>query len=57
MIVSDFEDNIPLIGKFMNKIVAKKAALLWYSDDNGKEIKNEILENIENVKLRMFNNI
>lgn len=57
LIVSDFEDNIPLIGKFMNKIVAKKAALLWYSNDNGKEIKNEILENIENVKLRMFNNI
>lgn len=57
LIVSDFEDNIPLIGRFMNEIVAKKAALLWYSDDNGKEIKDEILENIENVKLRMFKNI
>lgn len=57
LIVSDFEDNIPLIGRFMDDIVAKKAALLWYSDDNGKEIKDEILENIENVKLRMFKNI
>ena len=57
LIVSDFEDNIPLIGKFMNKIVAKKAALLWYSDYSDKGIKNEILKNIKDVKLAMFNKI
>lgn len=57
LIVSDFEDNIPLIGKFMNKIVAKKAALLWYSDYSDKGIKDEILKNIKDVKLAMFNKI
>ena len=57
LIVSDFEDNIPLIGKFMNKIVAKKAALLWYSDYSDKGIKDEILKNIYDVKLAMFNKI
>lgn len=57
LIVSDFEDNIPLIGKFMNKIVAKKAALLWYSDHSDKGIKDEILKNIKDVKLAMFNKI
>ena len=57
LIISDFEDDIPLIGKFMNKIVAKKAALLWYSDYSDKGIKNEILKNIKDVKLSMFNKI
>ena len=57
LIISDFEDNIPLIGKFMDKIVAKKAALLWYSDYSDKGIKNEILKNIKDVKLSMFNKI
>ena len=41
----------------MNKIVAKKAALLWYSDYSDKGIKDEILKNIKDVKLAMFNKI
>lgn len=57
LIISDFEDNIPLIGKFMDKIAAKKAALLWYSKECDKGIKDEILENIKDVKLAMFNKI